>query len=422
MHFPAYPNRDETPARCRVALYSHDTMGLGHMRRNLLIAQALGHCSLQAEVLLVCGSREAGTFVLPTGADCLTLPALHKDKHGDYQPRDLRVSLDTLIDIRSNTIRAAMEAFGPDLLIVDNVPRGAVRELDGVLKSLRSQSHTRCVLGLRDVLDDPASVYHQWRRAANDEAIREYYDAVWIYGDPVVYDPVREYRFPLDVAVKARFVGYLDQRARFGSQTDRKTDPLRALNLPPGRLVLCTLGGGQDGARLAEDFVEADLPPDTNGVLVTGPFMPADLRLRLHRRAAGKSRLRVLDFVSEAAFLIERADQVITMGGYNTVGEILSFEKRALVVPRVRPRTEQLIRALRLNELGLLDMLHPDRLSPHALSQWLSQSTQPPPSVRDTIDLNGLSRMPILIRELLSDPQPAPTGQTHKPEVRYAAP
>src|SRR3712207_9415316 len=65
----------------------------------------------------------------------------------------------------------------------------------------------------------------------------------------------------------------------------------------------------------------------------------------------------VLEFVPEPALLLARADFVVAMGGYNTVCEALSFEKRALIVPRVTPRREQMVRAERLRDRGLIDVL-----------------------------------------------------------------
>src|SRR5256885_16701411 len=106
-----------------------------------------------------------------------------------------------------------------------------------------------------------------------------------------------------------------------------------------------------------------------------------------------RSRFRVLDFVPEPISLIERADRVIAMGGYNTCCEVLSFEKHALIVPRVAPEPEQWIRAQRLRDLGLVEVLHPDALSPGALSAWLARDLGPPPPIRQRLDLGGLDRI-----------------------------
>jgi predicted glycosyltransferase len=99
--------------------------------------------------------------------------------------------------------------------------------------------------------------------------------------------------------------------------------------------------------------------------------------------------------------LLEHADIIVSMGGYNTVCEILSHEKRALIVPRVVPRTEQLIRAVRLSELGLLDWLHPSNLSSERLGEWMSGVTKRLPERHKVIDLKGLSRILTLAVQML---------------------
>ena len=81
--------------------------------------------------------------------------------------------------------------------------------------------------------------------------------------------------------------------------------------------------------------------------------------------------------------------------------EVLSFEKHALIVPRVRPKPEQLIRAERMRDLGLIDMLHPDQLNPRALTRWLARDLGPPPACRSLIDFNGLTRIPNLLADVL---------------------
>lgn len=390
-----------SPRGARVALYSHDTMGIGHLRRNLLIAEALASGLSQVDILLIAGAREASAFGLPHGVDCLTLPSLCKDEAGRYNSLRLRITLSELIAFRAKTIEAALMQFQPDVLIVDKVPRGAVDELDPVLESLRSEGRTRMVLGLRDVLDDPATVAREWRKSASEKAIHDYYDAIWVYGDPAVYDPIREYGFSHEVAAKVRFTGYPDQRKRSRFAETGAGDSIDDLLASSGKLFLCMVGGGQDGARLAESFSRVEFGPDTTGVLVTGPFMPPEIGQRLLLRAAANPALRVLKFVTDADGLLRRADRVIAMGGYNTVCEVLAFEKTALIVPRTSPRLEQLIRAERMRELGLLDVLRPDDLSPAALAEWLGRD-QSPPRTRELVDMNGLAKLPGLLGEVMA--------------------
>jgi predicted glycosyltransferase len=387
-------------SRPRIALYSPGMVGLGHIRRNLLIAHAITKSGLRPVVLIIAEAREAGVFAMPDGVDCLTLPALRKDVDGQCSPRYLDISLAELIDLRKRVINAALQIFQPDVFIADHLPRGAFQELDESLKQLRAKGTTHCILGMRDVLGDPLAVKQQWEEARNHDVVARFYDSIWIYGDPRVYDAVREQKLFHDVKEKVVHTGYLDQRTRLGSLIYENRDLIASLDLLPGRLALCLVGGGQDGARLAEAFANATLPPDTNGVILTGPFMSAELQQKLMNLAANKPRLKVVNFLSEPTQLLEHADYVVSMGGYNTVCEILSFEKKALIVPRVRRAPEQMIRAERLEALGLISVIHPELATSDAITSWFL--SDPPRPVKDKIHFNGLENVMRKLEEILS--------------------
>jgi predicted glycosyltransferase len=374
-------------------------VGLGHIRRNLLIAQTITRALPDVATLVIGEARQAGNFTIAANVDTLTLPALRK-VDGRCEPRYLDISLQKLVAMRSRAILGTLTAFEPDVLIVDHLPRGAMRELEPVLAQLRRRGGTRLVLGLRDVLEAPETVRSEWQHAANEAAIRDYYDAVWVYGDQTVYDQAREYGLSADIAARLRYLGYLDPAERLAPVL-HSDDPLAGMGLEPGRLALCMVGGGQDGERLAIAFALA-APHDMNSVIVTGPFMAPDAQERLRQIAAAKPRLRVLDFVEEPTLLLRQADRLVAMGGYNTVVEALSFEKHTLVVPRALPRLEQRIRAERLRDLGLLHMLPEEELSPAALAAWLTRDLGPAPRVRDQIDLSGLARLPRMLGDLLA--------------------
>jgi predicted glycosyltransferase len=383
----------------RVAFYSHDTLGLGHIRRNLLIAQTIAHARRDVTILMLAGAREATVFPMPPNVDCMTLPSIQKDEDGQYRARRLNLTLRQIVALRSRILQGALEAFRPDVLIVDTEPRGAFRELEAALSWLRMQGRTRCVLGLRDVRDHAAATRREWREASNDAAIRDYYDAVWVYGDPRVFDVVREYHLSRDVTSKLRYTGYLDQRERLTFVRPGDDGPRVLATLPVGRMMLCTVGGGQDGGALAHAFIATELPQDAFGLILAGPQMPADTLDELRELAAHANRVRVLRFLPEPAPLLGSADRLITMGGYNSTLEAVSFGKPALIVPRVRPRQEQWIRADRFRALGLLDVLHPDDLSPQSLGAWLAREREVQPS-EAVIDLGGLPRLLQFLAEM----------------------
>ncbi len=394
--------------RRRIALYSHDTQGLGHIRRNLAIAGALAATEPSPEILLVSGAPAAATLAAPRGGDFLTLPALGKDLDGTYRPRTMAASLSALIELRSRILVAALTTFAPDLLIVDKVPRGVAGELEPALADLRSTGRTRCVLGLRDVLDAVLPARCQWHEDRASEAVAHYYDAVWVYGDPRVFDPVAEYGLAPIVAGRTTFTGYLGHgRPRVDAQPRPEASP---------PYDLCLVGGGQDGFELARNFVLSRLPAGHAGVVLAGPYMASEDRQALDRLAADRPAMSVLGFVNDAEQLIAGATSVVSMGGYNAVCEILAHGSRALIVPRIRPRAEQLVRAERLARQGLLELLHPDHLTPRSLTAWLGATVDQRADVATTIDLHGLARIPALVDSLLGTPS-ARTSPSREREV-----
>ncbi|SDT55996.1 glycosyltransferase family protein [Jiangella sp. DSM 45060] len=384
--------------RARVALYSHDAQGLGHVRRNLAIAGALARIRPAPDVLVLTGAPEASALTRPPGCDIVGLPGMAKDEGGRYRSRHLSVPVGELVRLRSATIDAALRAFDPDLLIVDRHPWGFGRELVPILETLAERS--RVVLGLRDVLDEPGRARHEWARDHASEAIERWYDQIWYYGDPRVHDATADLGLPDRLAGMVVPTGYL---ARGRHRRPHEVPP-RPVG---GPFVLGLVGGGADGWALARAFATAPMPVGHVGVLVTGPRMPHHRQAELRAIVRTRPELRVFEFVDEVESWVEGADAVVSMGGYNTVCEVIAAGPPLLVVPRVRPRTEQLVRAERLAAAGLLDVLHPDHLDPAALGGWLAGAAGPDggrSAVRrpaSTVDLDGLERIPALALPLI---------------------
>lgn len=402
----------------RIALYSPGMVGLGHMRRNLLLARRFMAEHPDAAILMIAEAREACAFRFPDRVDCVSLPAIRKEPDGQCAPRYLGVGLEDLVRLRSEMIHSALRWFEPDVLVVDHLPRGALGELEPALDALRAGG-TRMVLGVRDVLEDPATVRREWATAGNEAAIDAWYDELWVYGDRNVFDPIREYGFPPRIARKMHFLGYLNPREANPDVTD-SVELLAHHALYERRLVLCQVGGGQDGMRIADAFTRVSFPADTHGLLLLGPFMPAEERVRMRQRARTNCRLEVLDHVAEPMLLLQRAEQVITMGGYNSVCEALAFDKATLVVPRTHPRCEQRIRAERLGALGRIDVMLPDDVEPEAFGAWLERG----PAAQDggrPIDMNGLERACRRLDRLHSATRPVDPQETTAPRTVVAA-
>jgi predicted glycosyltransferase len=385
----------------RVALYGHDTLGLGHLRRNLALASALRASARRPEVLLITGAAEAGRFPLPDGIDLLVLPGVAKGADGTYRSRRLRLPLADVVRLRRKVLKSALAGFAPDLLVVDKVARGFHGELEPALRRLHDAG-TRLVLGLRDVLDAPAAASAEWRRLRTTEALRDLYHEAWIYGDPAVSDLAADCGLPPSVRHRLRYTGFLAQ----GRPPAQHPAPPPVADGEP--FALCLLGGGQDGAELAAAFAAAPRPAGIAGVVVAGPYLPAAARRTLHAAAAADPGVRVVEFCAEPAAWARAATGVVCMGGYNTVTELLATDTPVLVVPRVAPRAEQLVRARRLSELGLVDDLHPADLTAELIGAWTRVAVDRPRRRRSGVDLDGMTRVGLL-------------ADTHLQEARRAA-
>ena len=348
----------------RFLFYSHDGMGLGHTRRHLAVARALIDLAPESSVLMVTGSDIVSRLGLTPPIDILKLPSLRKVANEEYAARRLQIPMAEIRKLRSALLHAAIKAYRPAVVLVDKHPFGAKGELRAGLEELRTAGGC-CVLGLRDILDEPANVLKEsaagqiWRRAA------EFYELVLVYGDRVVFDPVTEYRFPWSLARRTRFCGYVVNRE--GSNPATKTGwPETAGGKSCRPRVLATAGGGEDGFFLLETFMRVAESADWEGIAVAGPLSP---ELEALQRLAARTNVTLHTFVPDLSQLFGSIDALVCMGGYNTLAEAVSKGVPTVCVPRTVPRREQLIRALAFERLGLLRVIEPGRLTTGTLGK-----------------------------------------------------
>jgi predicted glycosyltransferase len=387
----------------RILMYSHDTFGLGHLRRCRTIAHALVEDYRGLEILIISGATIAGAFDYRARVDFVKIPSVIKLRNGEYESMERHRGLEETLKMRESIIRHTAETFQPDIFIVDKEPMGMKGEVESTLTYLKTRG-TTLVLGLRDVMDAPHLLDAEWKRKNVMPKIAQYYDHIWVYGPPDFYDPLVGLEVPDSVRNKMNFVGFLQRSVPREETTSRR---------PDSDYVLVTTGGGGDGADLVRDVLNAykeDRSLDHRALVVLGPYMPARKRFKLTRKASSLPFVEVIEFDNRMEELVAGAKAVVAMGGYNTYCEILSFDKPALIVPRVQPREEQLIRATRATELGLVDMLLPEESAdPMRLADALRRLLiRQPPSVtaHESIRLEGLPHISQMVGRLLDRRHP----------------
>jgi len=386
----------------RVLIYSHDSFGLGHLRRCRAIAHSLVESDPAVSVLILSGSPIIGSFDFRSRVDFVRVPGVIKLRNGEYVSLNLHIDIEETLAMRSSIIRHTADIFDPDLLIVDKEPLGLRGEVLDTLDLLRRRG-TALVLGLRDVMDDPEALESEWERKQAVPAVAEYYDEVWVYGLPQICDPLDGLSVPRSVRERMIYTGYLRRSAVQPQVTPELLDILDS------EFVLVTPGGGGDGEGLIDLVLSAyeyDRSLPLAALLVFGPFMLPEQRAEFANRASRLPNVRAITFNARLESLMVRAAGVVAMGGYNTFCEILSFDKRALIVPRTAPRLEQFIRAQRAAELGLLTMLsEQEGRDPRVMAGALRRLTgQPPPSTVVVPGLlDGMPNVNRLVRKWLDE-------------------
>lgn len=399
--------QDKTTGRApRILLYSHDTFGLGHLRRSRALAAAITQANPDASALILTGSPVAGRFTFPRRVDHVRLPGVTKRADGSYAARTIGMGIEEVTELRAGLIQTSVQQFDPDMLIVDKEPTGFRGELLPTLETLLQSQRTKLVLGLRDVLDEPEVLAAEWERKEAVTATERFYHEIWIYGLRSIYDPTQG--LPLSRAAQSRihWTGYLRR-------------DLTPVGEPPEKpYILITPGGGGDGkamVNLVLSAYENDPTLSPRAVLVYGPFLSGELREEFETRVAAlNGRVTAVGFESQIETLFAGASGVVCMGGYNTFCEVLSFDKRAVIVPRSTPRLEQWIRASRAESLGLVRMLDENRdgLTPEAMVQAIRNlPEQPLPSqaIQDGL-LDGLDYVVDRVDALLGQEQKRATG------------
>ncbi|HLT78772.1 MAG TPA: glycosyltransferase [Ferrovibrio sp.] len=340
----------------RVLIYSHDTFGLGHLRRCRTLAHALVERHRDMSVLIISGSPIIGSFDFRSRVDFVRIPGVIKLRDGQYTSLNLPMGIEETLKIRAEIIQHTARIFDPDIFIVDKEPLGLRGEVLETMKMLKARG-TRLVLGLRDVMDEPSALAPEWERKNVMPALRTLFDQIWVYGLPQFCDPLEGIALPDRVRRKVVYTGYLP---RFPAEAALEQQLPEITQRP---FLLVTPGGGGDGEGLIEWVLRAyesqELLPYP-ALLVLGPFMQRERRVEFLGRVARLPRVEAITFDAHMEHLVQNAVGVVAMGGYNTFCEILSLDKRAIIVPRKRPRMEQYIRAHRADELGLVRMLEDD--------------------------------------------------------------
>jgi predicted glycosyltransferase len=394
----------ETEQGLRIAIYSQDGFGLGHMQRTSSIAWELYRLRPEASILTFSDSQLGQFFPISPHHDYIKLPSIAKEGPGNWKATHLRMSFPDILDLRKELISNALLHYAPDIFLVDHMPHGAMGEL---LPALEAMKHfglrTQNVLGLRDILDSPEVTISRWQVEGAYDVIERFYARILVFGMQDVYDMAEKYQLPESAAKKLFYCGYV---ANLDHERNAYNIRARYLAGVPAdtRLIVVMAGGGADGYSMMSTLIEA-LPKVLEEqpcvlAIITGPFMPVELIADLERRA-GRLPVQMLEAVTDSTSYISAADLVIAMAGYNTSVEILRNKTPAILIPRAGPSAEQRTRARLFAAKQWVDMIDPDEVTPENLAECISTHLRSP-TARKPSTLPNLSGAAVAAKHTLA--------------------
>lgn len=335
----------------RFLFSSHDGFGLGHIRRNVLVAREVLRLDPTAQITLVTGVARRPPWLHAPRFSVVAVPPLLKNAQGGYHSAGL--GLHAAVAERARIFSRTVADLRPDVVIVDRHPYGTAGELRAGLTDARRHG-AALVLGLRDVIDEVASVRCELA-GRGWEGVERLFDEILVFGDPLICDHVREYGLP----IRPRYCGWV-------------VEPAVARARAEG-LVVISAGGGGDGQKVFRLGVGAlRRRPHLHGVVAAGPYAGSWARQTMDGDPDLAARVQLSRDNGSTVQLFARASAVVQMAGYNSTTEALSAGLRAVLVPRRAPRREQAIRASRLASLGLADIVD-ETASPEEVAWLLDQ-------------------------------------------------
>jgi predicted glycosyltransferase len=385
----------------RVMFYCQHVLGRGHFIRSAEIVRGL----MDFDVCFLNGGEIVSGFELPQFVELINLHPIRSDaEFREIQAVGDSLSLVEIKEIRKQRILAEYERFRPELLVIELFPFGRRKfafELVPLLERIQADGRrTKVICSLRDILvskRDQARFDEQVCQTVN-----QYFDLLLVHSDPQFQRLEETFPRAHDLRCPIQYTGFVTQSADQSGESDEL-----APRDDHERQIIVSIGGGRVGGELpdcaieASAMIESQIPHRLQ--IFAGPYMAEEEYQRLQRKVAGRPNIRLERYTTEFVSLLKRADLSLSMAGYNTCLNIIATGARAIVYPFTgNNNEEQTIRALKLEQLGLLDVIQAHELLPVRLAEMMIEALNKPKGARaiPALDLRGVERTAAALSEL----------------------
>jgi predicted glycosyltransferase len=361
----------------RFCFVSGDNFGIGHVHHNAQMANALLCRARGSSALIVTGTESAVLPSLAGGGDYLRLPPAVRLASGERRPARLGIAFDHLVQLRSAVFEAVVREYSPEVLYVHHLTANTRRELELGVR-LRSAGRPYRILGLDHLLNHRDIVMRDWLDGGLARFAARNFDEIWVYGDRMLLDVVKEYEFPYAIERKVSYLGFFPRKIPAGRREHLRRVFRAALSVDSAsRLVVVTGGGGRDAMALYARYLGCvpSLPGDVVSLVVTGPLLPLGAQRQMTALAAQCAPRRVIvrSYVPDLHDMLAAADVVVGMAGAGTVLEMMAARCPGVVVPRGIWASGQQVRGRLVSEQGWLPVLPLSDATPERLGRAVQE-------------------------------------------------
>jgi predicted glycosyltransferase len=370
----------EAGVRDRVFFYCQHVLGIGHLVRSAEIVREL---SSDCRVLFVSGGQKPDGFRFPENEniEVLQLPPLKTDPDfSNLQVCDSSRSLDEAKTFRRQLLLQAFAEFQPHALVTELFPFGRKQfrfELLPLLEQVRQQSRrTLVVSSVRDILVTRKDQKEYEQTVCN--LVNTFYDLIMIHGDKDFLKLDQTFSRVNDLRCPVTYTGYVAQHYEPATAAEACGIQFSEQQRP---VIVASNGSGQylTGQTLlqavlrAAQVLQSQIPHEFH--VFAGPLMPEEAYSSLQALARESANVRLSRYTPNLVGMLKLADISVSMGGYNTVMDVLSSRVRSLVYPVTsNGDQEQCVRAEGLAKAGVIDVIRTEELTPEALAGKLKQA------------------------------------------------
>jgi predicted glycosyltransferase len=395
----------------KILFYCQNLLGLGHLVRT---TEIMRHLVKDFKVCLIEGGQTVPGLEIPPEVEVIHLPTLQVEVTASLMPiKTLKVADSSLTvaevkELRKNTILKVLEEFQPDCLITEGYPFSKKHSLSFELAPLLEQVKSakdpiKVVCSLRDII-----MVKKFEDKAKEEVERcqfmnHYYDMLLYHSDQKIHKLEESFSKAKDLTCPVHYTGYVVQSLPETMATLEEDITSLSSKEP---MILVSIGGGKMGHELidavvaAAPILEKSLPHRIE--IFTGPMMPDEKFFQLQELAKDQTNLKIRRYTTQLIAYMRKASLSLSLGGYNTTMNVLKTGVRSMIYPSNKDR-EQAIRAEKLEQRGILDLIHPHELEPHCLAQKIVTclNKQPPGDLIESLDLEGAQKTAQLLKSLL---------------------